>query len=689
MSCFGIIYSTLDNIDKMQSMNNMTRLQPDNIYRAAVDVGGTFTDLMLVGTDGMTTLKIPSTPSGPEQSVIKALTESGASGIPIVHGSTVATNAILERKGAKTAFISTAGFGDIIEIGRQDRPHLYRLSPNKPDPLVPATLRFEADERVGPGGAVVKILTRKEAKRIAAAAAYQNVESAAVCLLFSFEHPDHEEMILEELNKLGIDVSTSSMVLPEYREYERASTTVLNAYISPVMRTYLSKLKCAVCPDDTYTGLRLMHSAGGTISTQTAETRPADLILSGPAGGVVASEWLGNSLGIDQLITFDMGGTSTDVSLIDHEAAITRSTKINGHPLALPMIDIHTIGAGGGSIAHVDPGGALQVGPESAGADPGPACYGKGTKPTVTDANLVLGRLIPDSFLGGRMKLQTGKSSEAFKGLPGRRSVEDYAVATLEVALSHMETAIKKVSLERGHDPRDFTLVAFGGAGPMHACELAQRLEIPRVIVPVFPGLFSSMGMLLASPGRDYSHSLIRPLDHDAITPLKALFSSLEKKAHEDMKREGFAVGNLHFTRRIELRYRGQSHGVTITAVKLTGADISRRFNQAYLAAYGHLQKGFEIETVNLHLSCRAPVCAPPVTTPIRNNAGKPAPFMNRRIYFGKMTEGGVFNRSDLSPDHITSGPAIIVQDDTTILVPPGWQGTIDIMDNLDLELKK
>lgn len=664
----------------------MTKFQPDNIYRAAVDVGGTFTDLLLVSADGITALKILSTPADPEQSVINALFKSGGLDMPIVHGSTVATNAILERKGARTAFICTSGLSDIIEIGRQDRPHLYRLWPAKPEPLVPARLRFEVDERVGPGGAVIKKLALEEAKRVATEVANLKAESAAVCLLFSFEHPAHEEMLLEELEKLGVDASISSIVLPEYREYERASTTVLNAYIAPVMRTYLEKLENAVCPGNTDVGLRLMHSAGGTISSNTAGIRPVDLVLSGPAGGVVASEWLGNSLGLEQLITFDMGGTSTDVSLIDHEAAITRETKINGLPLALPMIDIHTIGAGGGSIAYVDPAGALRVGPESAGASPGPACYGKGTRPTVTDANLVLGRLIPDSFLGGRMKLQTARSVDAFMRLPGGQSVENSAVATLEVALSHMETAIKKVSLERGHDPRDFTLVAFGGAGPMHACELAQRLDIPRVIVPVFPGLFSSMGMLLASPGRDYSHSFIRPLDDNSVSNLKALFISLEKKAREDMKREGLPVVNLHFTRRVELRYQGQSHGVIITAVTLTRADILRRFDQAYQAAYGLLQKGFNVEIVNVHLSCRAPISAPPLNPPQKKKTGKPRPISNGRIYFGEMTKGDIFKRNDLSPEYVIKGPSVIVQDDTTILIPPEWQGAIDLMGNLDLD---
>lgn len=654
-----------------------------------MDVGGTFTDLLIDDGKTITALKVPSTPATPEKSVMTALMEAGVAGAPLVHGSTVATNAILEKKGVKTAFIATEGFKDIIEIGRQDRPNLYSLEVEKPDPLVPARLRFEAGERVVPGGKVITKLTRKEARRVASEVAKRKAESAAVCLLFSFEKPEHEEMLLEELEKFGLEVSISSRILPEYREYERACTTLLNAYISPVMRSYLERLEEGVCAGDRKTGLRLMHSAGGTVSSGTANARPVDLVLSGPAGGVIASEWLGNSLGLEQLITFDMGGTSTDISLIDHEVTITRDTRIRGLPLALPMIDIHTIGAGGGSIAYVDRAGALKVGPESAGADPGPACYGRGTKPTVTDANLVLGRLIPDSFLGGRMALDTGRSCKAFEKLPVNEPVENSAIATLEITLSHMETAIKKVSLQRGHDPRDFIMVAFGGAGPMHACELAMRLEIPRVVVPVFPGLFSSMGMLLAPPGRDYSHSVIKILDKESVKQLRELFFSLEARAVDDMEREGFTKSSLKFVRRIEARYTGQSHGVIFTAVRLDEADIRSRFNKTYKAAYGHLQSGFDIEIVNVQLSCRAPSCEMPVKTPESKSRDRLPPKAKHKMYFGGMLEGSVYRRADLSSTEPVDGPAVITQDDTTTTVPPGWRASIDIMGNLDLELRK
>ncbi len=658
----------------------------ETVSIAAVDVGGTFTDLVAITSRGPVTLKVPSTPAAPEKGVLDAIAGAGAAGAPLVHGSTVATNAILERSGAKTAFVATAGFADIIEIGRQERPYLYRLDVRKPEPLVPRNLRFEARERVGPGGALLQKLTRSDAKQVASKVASSGARSAAVCLLFSFEHPHHEEMLREELEKLGVAVSLSSWVLPEYREYERASTTVINAFVSPVMEGYLDRLEDELDTSESG-GMRLMHSAGGTISSELARHRAADLVLSGPAGGAVASSWLAGSLGLDDVISFDMGGTSTDVSLMSGEPTVTRETRINGLPVALPMIDIHTIGAGGGSIAHVDRAGVLKVGPESAGADPGPACYGKSMLPTVTDANLALGRLEPSWFLGGRMTLQVDKSITALGSLAGPANVAHAARSTLEVAYSHMEAAVKKVSLERGFDPREFALVAFGGAGPMHACELSARLEIPRVIVPVYPGLFSSIGMLLAQPGRDHSRSSIGPLDDLHIESLSRTFSELERQASDEMKREGFSDG-LQFRRTLAMRYRGQSHEVSVPVRRLRRAEVERHFQQAYRAAFGYLREGQEIEVVNVHLACRAPRRDVPLATPVAGTGRAPRPLSRKKTYFerGGMTECRVFARSELSPEHPIKGPALVLQADTTTLVPPGWRSTVDIMGNLDLE---
>jgi N-methylhydantoinase A len=653
---------------------------------AAVDVGGTFTDLIGVSRAGLAAVKVPSTPREPERAVLDALARAGASEARLVHGSTVATNAILERKGARTAFVATRGFADLLEIGRQERPHLYRLLVRKPEPLVGRRLRFEAPERLGPRGEVVKELTVDEARLVAEAVAASGARSAAVCLLFSFEQPAHEELIGEELEKLGVSVSLSSRVLPEYREYERASTTVINAYVSPVMEGYLDRLESAL-GGEASGRLRLMHSAGGTVSSGLARRRAADLVLSGPAGGAVAAGWLASSLGIDDVISFDMGGTSTDVSLLSGGPAVTRETCISGLPVALPMVDIHTIGAGGGSIAGADRAGVLKVGPASAGADPGPACYGRGSLPTVTDANLALGRLEPSWFLGGRMPLFPERSLKALAGLGGG-SVESAARATLEVALSHMEAAVKKVSLERGHDPRESALVAFGGAGPMHACELADRLEIRRVLVPVHPGLFSSMGMLLARPGRDYTRSLIRVLDEECVRAVATLFEELESAASLEMSREGFTSG-LRFSRSLAMRYGGQSHEVPVPAADLALAVLERHFEEAFQTAFGYLRRGHYIEVVNVQLACRAPGPELPAAPQAAGSGRELRPLATREILFEKAVMGPVFSRWELSAGHPVDGPALIVQEDTTTVVPPGWRAVVDIMGNLDIEVAR
>ena len=653
---------------------------------AAVDVGGTFTDLLAVSGDRLLAIKVPSTPGSPERGVLEALEAAGAIGVPLVHGSTVATNAILERKGARTAFVATEGFSDLLEIGRQDRPHLYRLDVGKTPPLVGRDLRFEASERIGPKGVVLRRLTRREARRVAGAVASSGARSAAVCLLFSFEHSEHEEMLRAELERLGVSVSLSSVVLPEHREYERASTTVINAYVSPVMERYLEKLQKTLGGEGNAGGLRLMHSAGGTVSPEVARERPADLVLSGPAGGAVAARWLAGSLGAGDVISFDMGGTSTDVSLVGGDLTVTRLARVGGLPVAVPMVDIHTIGAGGGSIAHVDSAGVLKVGPESAGADPGPALYGRGDLPTVTDANVVLGRLEPSWFLGGRMAVDPRRSHAAIKGIARTTSPASAARAVIDVALSHMEAAVKKVSLERGHDPREFSLVAFGGAGPMHACELAERLEIPRVIVPVHPGLFSSMGMLLAEPGRDYTRSVLGTLDQSRVGEMERAFGELKEVAISEMSEQGYPSGSLRMHRSLDLRYRGQSHEVSIPVRGLTEKALRRRFEQAFHAAFGFLREARDIEVVSVRLSCRAPAGSVPGSPVLSRPTGAP-PVANRKMFFGKPVNGTVYSRWALSPDRPVPGPALVVQEDTTTVVPPSWQAVVDIMGNLDIEV--
>jgi N-methylhydantoinase A len=657
-----------------------------DISLVAVDVGGTITDLIAVHTAGLTALKVPSTPHEPEKGVLDAISGAGASGATVVHGSTVATNAILERKGSRTAFIGTEGFSDIIEIGRQERPDLYTLAVTKPRPLAGKPLRFEAPERVTAGGTVLKELTRKDARELSRAVARSGARSAAVCLLFSFERPEHEEMISEELAALGIETSLSCRILPEYREYERASTTLINAYIAPVMGEYLDRLESSLRDGGKRGGLRLMHSAGGTVSARLARSRPADLILSGPAGGAIAARWLAGSLGIDKAVSFDMGGTSTDVSLIDQGLTITRDTRISGLPVALPMVDIHTIGAGGGSIAFLDRAGVLKVGPESAGADPGPACYGRGKSPTVTDANVSLGRLEPAWFLGGTMPLFPDRSAGALKELAYGRNAVKVAEAILEIALSHTEGAVKKISLERGHDPRDCALIAFGGAGPMHACELAQRLEMPRVIVPVHPGLFSSVGMLLAEPGRDHTRSILCVLDEKSVGALSRSLEELRSQATTEMRKEGFK-GVLSFRTSLDMRYRGQSHEVSVPAPRMDLQEIRVHFEQAFASEFGYSRPDQEIEVVNMRLSCRAPRQESPLQASPPTVQSRGEPLAEKEMHFdGRPCTGRVYSRWDIVPSRPVSGPALIVQDDTTTVVPPGWRASVDMMGNLELE---
>ena len=491
-----------------------------------IDTGGTFTDFLLVDGGGLRVHKVPSTPGDPSRAIIQGLEEVGIGGrdaaVVFVHGSTVATNALLERKGATTALVTTEGVEDLLEIGRQARPRLYDLTQQLQDPLVPRHLRFGARERICADGSVLTPLTRDQARRIAERVGASGAQAVAVSLLFSFLDPAHEGLLEEELSKLDPTpfLSVSSRVLPQYREYERTSTVAVNAYVGPLMSSYLGRLEEAlggqpkVVPKGKVAAsrIRVMQSSGGSISARAASAQPVRTILSGPAGGVVGAFALASEAGCTDIITLDMGGTSTDVALCPGRIQETASASVGGVPVGVPMIDIHTVGAGGGSIARVDAGGALLVGPESSGADPGPACYGRGEEATVTDANLLLGRMDAGHFLGGRMGLEPERARAALGRIAsaiGGVSPEEAAAGVIRVVNAAMERALRAISLERGFDPRRFTLVAFGGAGPQHACELAQELHIPRVLVPAFPGALSAYGVAIADVVKDYLRTVL------------------------------------------------------------------------------------------------------------------------------------------------------------------------------------
>jgi len=569
-----------------------------------IDTGGTFTDFILFDGRSIRTHKVLSTPEDPSRAVLQGLRELGAEEAEVVHGSTVATNAFLERKGARVALVTTKGFEDLLEIGRQTRGALYDLFWSRPEPLVPASRRYGVRERIAADGRVLVPLDRAALRRI-------REKHVAVCFLHSYANPAHER----EAARILKGASLSSDVLPEYREYERLSTTVLNAYVAPVVETYVRRLGRSLGR------FRMMASDGGSVSADAACRRAAQTLLSGPAGGVIAAQ----SIGYGKVISFDMGGTSTDVALIDGAPRVTKEGSIGGLPLRVPHFEIHTVGAGGGSIARFDEGGALRVGPESAGATPGPICYGRGgTLPTVTDANLALGRIDPALFFGGRMKLRD----------PGlKRSL---AEGILEVANANMERALRRVSVERGHDPAEFWLAAFGGAGPLHACELAGRLGMKGVIVPRWPGLFSALGMVLADMTVEKSRTV---LGRDAD------FRPLEREARRDLR------GRVE--RFVEARYRGQSYELRIPE----GAD----FHEAHRRQYGFARKA-PVEVVNLV---------------VRVTASLPKPRF-RPVARGGRSWGGSVSRDDLRAGDRILGPSTVTEGSATTWVPRGWTARVD-----------
>ncbi|MGE0103204.1 MAG: hydantoinase/oxoprolinase family protein [Blastocatellales bacterium] len=675
--------------------------------RIGVDTGGTFTDFIAVRGDEVVSFKVPSTPDAPARAILsgleRALDEgSGAGdasvGFEVVHGTTVATNALLERKGARTALVVTAGFEDVIEIGRQARPDLYNLSVTRPDPLVPRDLRFGVAERVGPEGQVLEPLVSAEVGRLAGKLRKARVESIAVSLLYSFANPEHERMIEEGLAGLGVPISVSHRILPEYREYERTSAVVINAWLAPRVGKYLRDLTAGLearFDARRMKGLRIMQSSGGSISAETAGSEPVRTILSGPAGGVVAADRMAARAGFRDIITFDMGGTSTDVSLCLGGAGTTSEAQISGLPIAIPVLDIHTVGAGGGSIARVDEGGALRVGPESAGADPGPACYGKGEQPTVTDANLVLGRFAGSGLLDGKMMLDQARAAAAIDRLAREMSQasskkvtrQQAALGIVAVANANMERALRLVSIERGHDPRRFTLVSFGGAGGLHAVALASALRIPRVMIPDVPGAFSALGVLLSDVIKDYSRTVMIRVDpalaSRTSSALEKGYRGLERQAAADLRAEGFGSADIRLVRTMAIRYQGQSFELEVDA----GGDFVAAFHRAHAARYGHSDPGRTVEIVSIRLRGIGVTGKPEIRSePVRRRF-KARPDRYADVYLGPRPESvAVFNRAGLRAGAIIQSPAIIVEYGSTTLLPRGWLARIDRFRNIIIE---
>ena len=679
--------------------------------RIGVDTGGTFTDFIVTFKNQRLSFKVPSTPRAPAQAILAgvaqiferlnddfSLTEGNT--IEIIHGTTVATNALLERKGARTALVTTAGFEDVIEIGRQARPDLYNLAVKRPATLIAGELRFGVKERVAADASVITPLTKKELRVLVKKLNQARVESIAVSLLFSFANPEHENAIADALAPLGVPVSVSHQILPEYREYERTSTVAINAYLAPRVSHYLSELTDGLSrklarhsAGEGESRLRIMQSSGGSISAETAAREPVRTILSGPAGGAVAAMRVAELAGQSDIITFDMGGTSTDVALCQGGAQTTNEAQITGLPIAVPMLDIHTVGAGGGSIAYVDEGGALRVGPESAGADPGPACYGFGTRPTVTDANLILGRFAGGGLLNGEMPLDEFRAAAVLDRLAEEMSKasaklvtrEQAALGVVRVANANMEQALRLVSVERGYDPRRFALVSFGGAGGLHAAALADALRIPKILIPADPGAFSALGVLLADVVKDYSRTMMLLIEPSKSLPreIGRAFTALERQAKNDLRGEGFAPERTELTRTLAMRYRGQSFELEVGADEYAVAN----FHQLHRERYGHSDERKAMEIVSVRLRAVGVTDKPQLNREKNVRRSKAKPQRDAPVWLGeKRRKIGVYDRGELLPGAAIAVPAIIVEYGSTTLIPAGWRAKVDAWHNLILE---
>jgi N-methylhydantoinase A len=648
--------------------------------RIAIDTGGTFTDCVYLSEGRVNVTKIPSTPSQPGEAVLKAVTQIAPNAqVEVRHGTTVGTNALLERKGARVAFVTTAGFEDTIAIGRQARPKLYDLVFTKETPLTPEHLRFGVHERTASDGSILCCADTAELTRLKEKIKAEQPESIAVSLLFSFANPANECAVVSAFRELGIPISASHEILPEFREYERGSTVVINAYLAPMMQRYLEHLD-----DDlrsTGSRLQVMQSSGGIVPASIAAREPVRTILSGPAGGVVGGLAVARTAGFSRILTFDMGGTSTDVALVNSDAGLRTSTsfQIMGMPVATPMLDIHTVGAGGGSLASFDLGGALNVGPESAGAEPGPICYGRGVQPTVTDANLLLGRLDADWFLGGGMKLDEAAARHHFeKAKDTLPSIEVFAEGIIRLADLHMEKALRRISVEQGHDPRDFVLFSFGGAGPLHACALARALHIPKVLIPMYPGALSAYGILVSDVVRDYSRTvMLDPQDHSLLQH----FEALEELGHREMKAEGLTGVAV---RSLDVRYRGQGYELATD----WSEDFVPQFHRLHEQRYGYSDTERPVEIVNARVRMIA------ATEPLQSERkaplkgdGKQAIIKDKSIYYeNQPVKAAVYDRSRLNTGDRFCGPAVIVEYSATTFLPPRSTAAVDEYTNIIID---
>ena len=652
--------------------------------RVAIDTGGTFTDCVYLAEGELQVLKVFSTPANPSQAVLDGLSGINAgNGLDVRHGTTVGTNTMLERKGARVAFVTTAGFEDTIAIGRQTRSRLYDWFAPVPICLVPRSMRFGVPERVSAEGAILRAPLEEELQTLVRQVRSSGAEAIAISLLFSFANPETEKRVEAVLRCLGLPISTSHRILPEFREYERASTTVVNAYLAPRMQSYLVHLEQNVAGR-----VNVMQSSGGIISARLAAPEPVRTVLSGPAGGVIGACQVARWAGFERIIGFDMGGTSTDVFLADAAtggAQLTRESMVAGVPVSLPMLDIHTAGAGGGSIARFDAGGMLRVGPESAGSQPGPICFGRGTLATVTDANLLLGRLDQETFLGGGVGLDRARTEEMMGAQKGPLAgVEEFAAGILRVVETQMEKAIRVISVERGHDPRQFTLVAFGGGGPLHACALARALRIPTVLVPAMPGALSAIGILLAESVRDYSRTVMLP--GAAIASLDEFFEELEGRGNQEFIAESLQ-GTPHCT--VDLRYRRQGYELNVPCRREAPQESIAAFHRLHRQRYGFCDENKPVEIVNLRLRMAAAgePYAPGYREPEPGD-GSAACYAERPVHFGgRFLTTRHYARDRLRPGDTFCGPAMITEYTSATALQPGCRAQVDGYGNLLLAI--
>lgn len=635
--------------------------------RIAIDTGGTFTDCAYVENGELRVLKTFSTPRDPSRAVLGAVSMiAGGLAASVRHGTTVGTNALLERRGARVALITTAGFEDVIAIGRQARMSLYDWCPTSAPPLVVYENRFGISERVASDGRILQKPDSKELDQLREQVRQTDVESIAICLLFSFANPHNEVTVAKALAPLGLPMSLSHQILPEFREYERTSTVAVNAYLAPNVGGYLRRLDAGVA------SLEVMQSSGGIAPAALASEEPVRTVLSGPAGGVMGAYFTAKRKGIDKIISFDMGGTSTDVSLLNLATGvlpITNESNISGMPIAVPMLEIHTVGAGGGSIVRYETTNLLQVGPESAGADPGPVCYGTGDHLTVTDANVLLGRMGVNDLLGGTFSLDRDRVVEQFTGIGLSEAVERVAAAVVAVAEATMEQAIRVISIEKGHDPREFTLIAFGGAGPLHACALAEALQMPRVVIPRFPGALSAVGILFSETVHDYSKTI---MTRDA-KELERTFEKLESLS------EGRSV-----RRSVDMRYIGQGYELNVPAE----GDYAQHFHAMHKQRYGYCDRAKPIEFVTARVRASTPgeeVAVIPKDS--RPGDGQRACRSVRGVFFADdYINTRIYQRDLLAAGDSFEGPALVVEYSSTTLIPPGWQLVVDCFENLVLD---